>query len=74
MHPNCGKNSSMRPNEYETALVSRSPSIASLPLGQKGTLGQSDASISSSASVNIINNNSTSIIIPKIQNTHFRLD
>lgn len=53
MQPNCGKNPSLRPNEYETALVSRSPSIASLPLGHKGTLGQSDASISSSASSEI---------------------
>lgn len=45
------KASLTRPNEFETATVSRSPSFASLPLGQKSALTQSQQSIISATSV-----------------------
>lgn len=44
----CNKTTPSRPLEYENAIVSRSPSIASLPLGQsKGHLLQYEQSLSS---------------------------
>ncbi|KAH0819001.1 hypothetical protein GEV33_003789 [Tenebrio molitor] len=44
----CNKSSALRPLEYESAIVSRSPSIASLPLGQpRSHLSQFEQSLSS---------------------------
>ncbi|RZC33025.1 SZT2-like, partial [Asbolus verrucosus] len=44
----CNKGATLRPNEYENAIVSRSPSIASLPLGQnKCHLSHYEQSLSS---------------------------
>lgn len=42
------KGGQFKSNEFENQLVSRSPSIASLPVGQRNTLNKFDQSISSS--------------------------
>lgn len=51
-YPN--KSTNQRPNEFENILVSRSPSIASLPISQKNNLNQSEQSIASISTVSYL--------------------
>lgn len=58
------KSAALRPNEYESAIVSRSPSIASLPLGQnKCHLSSFEHSMTSILSVSHLLDHSLDYVI-----------